>query len=69
MDKLQERALAFKELMNYKYHIKLGRKGSLYEFTIDFQSSDFFHLIGLQKLIDLRFLKHSTEYIFNISQF
>lgn len=65
MDKLQERALAFKELMNYKYSIKLGRKGKLYEFVIDFQPSDFFHMIGLQKLIDLRFLKRSAEYIFN----
>ena len=65
MDKLQERATAFRELMNYQYNIKLGRKGKLYEFTIDFQPSDFFHLIGLQKLIDLRFLKRSAEYIFS----
>lgn len=65
MDKLQERALAFKKLMDYQYYIKLGRKGNLYEFTIDFKPSDFFHLIGLQKLIDLRFLKRSAEYIFN----
>ncbi|MCH5212152.1 MAG: hypothetical protein J1G06_03985 [Oscillospiraceae bacterium] len=65
MDKLQERAAAFKRLMNYKYNIKLGRKNQLYEFTIDFQKNDFFHLIGLQKLIDLRFLKRSAEHIFN----
>lgn len=65
MDKLQERALAFKRLMNYEYIIKLGRKGRLYEFTIDFRESDFYHLIGFQKLIDLRFLKRSTERIFN----
>ena len=65
MDKLQERALTFKELMKYQYNIKLGRKGKLYEFTIDFQPNDFFHLIGLQKLIDLRFLKRSAEHIFN----
>lgn len=65
MDKLQERAVAFSELIKYQYNIKLGRKGKLYEFTIDFQPGDFFHLIGLQKLIDLRFLKRSTEYIFN----
>ncbi|MCM1048915.1 MAG: PBECR4 domain-containing protein [Clostridiales bacterium] len=65
MDKLQERALTFNELMKYQYDIKLGKKGKLYEFTIDFQPSDFFHLIGLQKLIDLRFLKRSAEHIFN----
>ena len=65
MDKLQERAIAFRQLMNYQYVIKLGRKGQIYSFVIDFQKQDFFHLIGLQKLIDLRFLKRSAEYIFN----
>ncbi len=65
MDKLQERALAFKKLMDYEYKFKLGRKNRLYEFTINFQKSDFYHLIGLQKLVDLRFLKRSAEYIFN----
>ena len=65
MDKLQERAIAFRQLMNHQYVIKLGRKGQIYSFVIDFQKQDFFHLIGLQKLIDLRFLKRSAEYIFN----
>lgn len=65
MDKLQERAIAFRRLLNYQYIIKLGRKGQIYSFVIDFQKQDFFHLIGLQKLIDLRFLKRSAEYIFN----
>ena len=65
MDKLQIRALAFNELMNYKYIVKLGRKNRLYEFSIDFRKGDFYHLIGLQKLIDLRFLKRSAEHIFN----
>ena len=65
MDKLQQRAISFRQLMNYQYVIKLGRKGEIYNFVIDFQKQDFFHLIGLQKLIDLRFLKRSAEYIFN----
>lgn len=65
MDKLQERAIAFRQLMDYQYVIKLGRKGQIYSFVIDFQKQDFFHLIGLQKLTDLRFLKRSSEYIFN----
>lgn len=65
MDKLQERAIAFRQLIDYQYVIKLGRKGQIYSFVIDFQKQDFFHLIGLQKLTDLRFLKRSSEYIFN----
>ena len=65
MDKLQQRAVAFRHLMDYQYIIKLGRKGKIHNFVIDFQKQDFFHLIGFQKLIDLRFLKRSAEYIFN----
>ena len=51
--------------MNFQYEIKFGRKGQIYSFVIDFQKQDFFHLICLQKLIDMRFLKRSAEYIFN----
>lgn len=53
MDKLQERAAAFKRLLDYEYKIQLGRKGRLTEITIDFEKSDFFHLIGLHKLTDI----------------
>ena len=45
MDKLQERALAFKRLMNYEYIIKLGRKGRLYEFTM-MRESRYFDVLG-----------------------
>ena len=54
MDKLQQRAIAFKQLINYQYKIKLGRKGQIHNIVIDFQKQDFFHLIGLQKLKDIR---------------
>ena len=53
MDKLQERAAAFRRLIDYKYIIKLGRKGKIIDFTLDFEPSDFFHLIGLHKLSDV----------------
>ena len=53
MDKLQERAKAFRRLMDYEYNIILGRKGKLTEFSINFEAADFFHLIGLHKLTDI----------------
>ena len=53
MDKLQIRAAAFRRLMDYEYIIKLGRKGRIIEFTLNFETSDFFHLIGLHKLTDV----------------
>ncbi len=65
MDKLQQRSEAFRKLMKYEYVIKLGRKGVLQEIRLDFQKSDFFHLIGLHKLNDLRYLKQSTERTFD----
>jgi len=37
MDKLQKQAIAFRQLMNYQYMIKLGRKGQIYSFVLDFQ--------------------------------
>lgn len=64
MDKLQERAIAFKQLLDYEYKIKLGRKGKITEFIIDFDKSDFFHLIGLHKLTDILNNRKSTDKIF-----
>lgn len=53
MDKLQERAISFRKLLDYEYKIKLGRKGKITEFTLDFEDSDFYHLLGLHKLNDV----------------
>lgn len=53
MDKLQERAKTFHRLMDYEYNIILGRKGKLTEISINFEATDFFHLIGLHKLTDI----------------
>lgn len=64
MDKLQERAEAFRKLLRYEYKIKLGRKGKLTELTIDFERSDFFHLIGLHKLTDIVNGRFGTDKIF-----
>ena len=64
MDKLSERAAAFRRLMNYEYRIKLGRKGKLIDITLNFEPSDFFHLIGLHKLTDILNGRLPTKKIF-----
>ncbi len=64
MDKLQERAKSFKRLLDFEYKIKLGRKGKITEFIIDFERSDFFHLIGLHKLNDILAGNMATSKIF-----
>ena len=53
MDKLQEKALSFKRLLDYEYRIILGRKNVQTEINISFEKSDFSHLIGLHKLTDI----------------
>lgn len=65
MDKLQERAFAFKRLLDYEYSIILGRKGKTTEFIINFDKSDFPHLIGLHKLTDVLNGNMATEKLFD----
>ena len=65
MDKLQERAISFKRLLDYEYKIILGRKNVQTEITISFEKSDFSHLIGLHKLADVLTGDIATEKIFD----
>lgn len=65
MDKLKECALIFKSLLHVEYKIILGRKGTLTEFNINFEETDFHHLVGLQKLKDTPYSKGSGSKIFN----
>lgn len=65
MDKLQERAFVFKKLLDYEYKIILGRKGKRTELIINFEKSDFPHLIGLHKLKDVLNGNFATEKLFD----
>lgn len=50
MKDIKECANLYKQLLNKSYTFKLEND---IEFTIHFNSSNFFHLIGLHKLTDL----------------
>lgn len=65
MNKLKQCAINFESLLDIEYKIVLGRKGKETCFTIDFLEEEFFHLVGLQYLKDLTYLKKSREYIFD----
>lgn len=52
MDLLQQCAKEFDHLIPYQYHIIIGRKGKILNFTISFDRADFHHLAGLHKLKD-----------------
>ncbi|MGN1457690.1 MAG: PBECR4 domain-containing protein [Acutalibacteraceae bacterium] len=66
MDKLQECSKAFEQLLNIEYNIIIGRKNKNQNIHLAFDKSDFFHLIGLHKLLDYPDIKtQSKEKIFN----
>ena len=62
MDKLRQCAELYKNLLDIKYKIVLGRKGVKTEIMLSFLKENFFHLIGLHKLKDIRYpYKNSSE--------
>ena len=66
LDFLLQCAKSYENLLNYKYHFVIARKGVCREFSIIFQKSDFHHLAGLHKLTDKRSLQHgSREVLFD----
>lgn len=65
MDMLKQCAENFNHLLPYQYHIVIGRKGKMREFTITFDPADFHHLAGLHKLRDnIRFQTGKRDDIF-----
>lgn len=64
MDKLKECAVKFKYLLDIEYKMILGRKGKTTHLNLDFDPHDFYHLVGLQKLEDLPYLRKDREIIF-----
>ena len=64
MDKLLECAKAFEQLLDKKYHIVIGKKGTSVDLELEFEASDFYHLAGLHKLKGLEILSGKSEKIF-----
>lgn len=52
-DILYNCALAYKQLLNYEYTIKLQTNKAIKDITITFNETEFKHLLGIHKLIDL----------------
>lgn len=64
MDHLQSCAKAFEHLLDFQYHIIIGRKGKSVELNILFDPTDFHHLVGLHKLHDLRIARENRDKVF-----
>lgn len=65
MDKGQECAVAFKQLLDKRYCFKIGRKGKIIAIEIGFEKVNFHHLMGLHKLTDLHIAKANRAKVFD----
>ena len=64
MDKLMICAVAYRKLINTRYHCVIGRKGIKREFVIGFSPYEFHHLCGLLKLPDIPALRGNRERVY-----
>lgn len=65
MDNLVLAAEYYREkLENKKFHLQIGKKGTVLEFDITFGAEHFKHLIGLHKLKDLPQVQRKSEIIY-----
>lgn len=55
MDLLYEAAAAWKKLLDYRYEIVWGKKGTLHCIFLDFQACEFYHLAGFPHIKDISF--------------
>ncbi len=63
MDILQQSALAWKELTEYRYQFVYGYKKTLYPINLTFSYADFPHLSGFQYLKDLSLPNYTSAKI------
>lgn len=56
MDRLQEIALKYQDIINKKYYFEIARKQKKLTFILSFEKSDFFHMAGLHKVTDVAIL-------------
>lgn len=66
MDVIYEGALNFKRITNVRYNFILSKNRKNFSIDVNFQESDYYHLIGLQYLEDLRIDRNPWNTINNI---
>ena len=68
MDIIHECGVNFEKLIGTTYHCVVSKKRITYKFTIDFDSTDFYHLAGLNYLIDIDIPQSRTDTIWYIKR-
>lgn len=55
MDLLYDAAAAWKKLLDYRYEIIWGKRGTQYSISLDFKADEFYHLAGFPHMKDIQF--------------
>ncbi len=63
MNLLKQSALAWKSILDYKYHLVYGYKKRLFHIYLTFSSEDYPHLAGFQYLKDISLPNYSSKKI------
>ena len=61
MNLLEKCVKSFEEMLPVKYRFHIARKYNVIELLLDFEVSDFKHLVGLQYLRDIAMSRNSTK--------
>ena len=64
MDELINALFEFEKLLSVRYRFVFGKNKTLYDINISFNKMDFYHLAGLHKLNDLRFLHKNATAVY-----
>jgi len=67
MDSLMASAKAYEALLNKEYIMTIGRKGKSEKFKLIFTNSDFKHLAGIHKLVDLEIHLVNADAVFSFA--
>lgn len=66
MEYLDESLKSFINLCNYKYYFLVGNSKFKFKIILDFDKSEYFHLIGLGKIKDIPQLNESRKKVFQM---
>lgn len=66
MDKIKESAMSFQKLLDKKYIFKVKHGQEIVNLILDFQESDFHHLVGLHYLKDIAIPRNPQKAFKNI---
>lgn len=66
MSVIEDCAVSYLKLMQYEYRFVVSRNRKTKEILLDFRDTDFFHLVGLQHIVDISIPQNRKDVLSNI---